>query len=335
MSTTSSPSASQILSPLTSPRPPVALSTYTTAQPYPTKEFPKLLRPEIYHPLTHLTTPAPFRSSSTQPSPDTPLPTLLATGHFRAAAIAAAQILTTSTSPSDHEAIFSFLYTRLACLTLCGSTALAAQEATALEDLNSSAYRDEATGSHLVPWELRVLAVRLQGVGFNDPRKIIMGYYDLARQARLEISKLNAKNTSCDDEEKALWETRLSDLGIRVASALVEMEDLEGATHHLRKLSSSGLSFKMRHLNLQSAILWLRIGDVEAARSCMSGDAEVDGVVGALSDVAEGNYGEASNAWQALCERDPGNGMYRQNLAVCLLYAGRMDEVRTPLDLGS
>lgn len=63
----------------------------------------------------------------------------------------------------------------------------------------------------------------------------------------------------------------------------------------------------------------------------MSGDAEVDGVVAALSDIAEGNYGEASNAWQALCERDPGNGMYRQNLAICLLYAGRMEEVCIPI----
>ncbi len=330
MPITTSPSGSQILPPSTSPRPPVALSTYTTAQSYPTKEFVKLLRPEIYHPLTHLTTPAPFRSSSTQPSPDIPLPTLLATGHFRAAAIAAAQILTTSTSPSDHEAIFSLLYTRLACLTLCGSTALAAQEATALEDLNSSAYRDEATGSHLVPWELRVLAVRLQGVGFNDPRKIIMGYYDLGRQARAEIARLNGKNVICDESERVLWETRLSDLGMRVAGALVEMQDFEGATHHLRKLSSSRSSLHMTHLNLQRAILWLRIGDVDAARSCVSGDAGADGVVTALSDVADGNYGDAANTWQGLCERDPANGMYRQNLAVCLLYAGRMDEVCDP-----
>jgi tetratricopeptide (TPR) repeat protein len=193
--------------------------------------------------------------------------------------------------------------------------------------LNSSAYRDEATGSHLVPWELRVLAVRLQGVGFNDPRKIIMGYYDLARQARMEIAGLNGKNVLYDEPERLLWETRLSDLGLRVASALVEMEDFEGATHHLRKLSSSRSYLQVAHLNLQKAILWLRIGDVEAARGCMSGDAEADGIIAALSDVAEGSYGDAVNAWQALCERNSGNAMYRQNLAVCLLYAGRMDEV--------
>lgn len=327
MSTTSSPSTSQILPPSTSPRPPIALSTYTTAPAYPIKEFPKLLRPETYHPLTHLTTPAAFRSSSTQPNPDTSLPELLATGHFRAAAIASAQALTTSTSPSDHQTIFSLLYTRLACLTLCGSAALAAQEATALEDLNSSAYRDEATGLHLVPWELRVLAVRLQGVGFNDPRKIIMGYYDLARQARAEITKLKGKSGLEEEIERKMWEERLSDLGIRVASALVEMEDLEGATHHLRKLSSSASPSSMQHLDLQRAILWLRIGNIEAARRCVSGDSDTANVVAAISDMADGNYEEAVQAWQALCERYPENGMYRQNLAVCLLYAGRMDEV--------
>jgi trafficking protein particle complex subunit 12 len=328
VSTTSSPSTSQILPPSLSPRPPIALSTYTTAPAYPIKEFPKLLRPEIYHPLTHLTTPAPFRSSPTQPSPDTSLPELLATGHFRAAAIAAAQVLTTSTSPSDHQAIFSLLYTRLACLTLCGSAALAAQEATALEDLNSSAYRDEATGSHLVPWELRVLAVRLQGVGFNDPRKIIMGYYDLARQARAEISRLKGKAGLEEEEaERKMWEERLLDLGIRVASALVEMEDLEGASHHLRKLSSNASPSSTQYLDLQRAILWLRIGDVEAARRCISGDSDVARVVIALGEMADGNYAEGATAWQRLCNRDPRNGMYRQNLAVCLLYAGRMDEV--------
>lgn len=176
-----------------------------------------------------------------------------------------------------------------------------------------------------------MLAVRLQGVGFNDPRKIIMGYYDLARQARVEIAKLNGKKILYDESERILWETRLSDLGLRVASALVEMEDLEGATDHLKKLSSSHSSSQRMNLNLQRAILWLRIGDVEAARACLPGDPEADGVVAALSDVAEGSYEDAVNAWQGLCERDPGNGMYRQNLAVCLLYAGRMDEVCAPL----
>lgn len=326
MSGGSSPSASHFFSLPHTP----SLTPYTTAPSYPSKEFPRLLRPEIYHPLTHLTTPAPFRSSSNQPSPETPIQTLLATGHFRAAAIAAAQILTTSTSPTDVQAIFSLFYVRLACLTLCGSMALAAQEATALEDLNSSIYRDDATGTHLVPWELRVLAVRLQGVGFNDPRKGVMGYYDLARELRTDISKLRGKGGDVN-EERAMLEARLADLGIRVASALIEMEELDGAVCHLSKLSTIPLQFPQ--IRLQKALLLLQLGDVAAAQKCVVGDSEGDKIVAALSDMADGKYGDAVEAWKALCERDESNTLYSQNLAVCLLYAGRMDEVRTPVNL--
>ena len=311
---------------------PVSFSTYSSAQTHPAKDFSKLLRPEIYHPLTHLTTPPPFRNSSRQPSPDTPLPQLLATGHFRAAAIAAAQALTTSTSPSNYEIIFSLLYIRLACLTLCGSTALAAQEATSLEDLSSSIYRDEISGGHLVPWELRILAVRLQGIGFNDPRKGVMGYYDLAREARSEISKIKHNIGNEINAEREMWEARLADLGVRVASALVEMEDLEGATHHLKLLSSSNFSATfMRRLNLQKAILWLRVGNPDAALLCISEeDTETTQVVSALLQMADGNYSEAVKVWNDLCEKSPSSNTisYAQNLAVCLLYTGRMSEAR-------
>ena len=196
-----------------------------------------------------------------------------------------------------------------------------------MEDLNSSAYRDEGTGSHLVPWELRVLAVRLQGVGFNDPRKGIMGYYDLARQARAEISNLKDKPGAGVEADRKLWEERLADLGLRVASALVEMEDLEGATRHLETLSNSSCSLHNQHLGLQRAILWLKIGNPDAAKRCVSGDGEDREIVEALTYMADGDYSLAVKAWGELCRKYTSNGMYKQNLAVCLLYAGRMDEV--------
>ena len=93
----------------------------------PTKDFGYLLRPEIYHPLTLLDVPPPFRVSSLQPDPSTPLDTLIAEGHFRSAAIKAAQLLAASSppiAPSDHENIFTLVYTRLSCLTLCNQTKL-------------------------------------------------------------------------------------------------------------------------------------------------------------------------------------------------------------------
>jgi len=319
----------------------------------PTKNFSFLLRPEIYHPLTLLDVPPPFRVSSLQPDPNTPLPSLVSSGNFRSAAIKAAQLLTSPdlspSLPADISTIFSLIYTRLSCLTLCGQTALAAQEVKALEDLNSSYYRDEE-GRHLVPWELRVLAVRLQGMGFNDARRGVMGYYELGREARLRLTSLKKTRTSSTtispngDEEKRdvdeeveaeikIWETRLQELGIRVASALVEMDDLEGAARFLSTLSPS-TAFAIESLESQKALLYLCLGDVEAARSCISSSTSSNEskakVILALAHMADSDFASAVTIWEELIG-GPENGeeaMYRQNLGVCLLYLGRMEEVR-------
>ena len=214
-------------------------------------------------------------------------------------------------------------------MTLCNQTALAAQEVKALEDLNSSYYRDEETGTHLVPWELRVLAVRLQGMGFNDPRRGVMGYYELAREARLTLTALKKRRkegVGAVEEEVNLWESRLADLGIRVASALVEMEDLEGATRHLQTLKPF-----TRDLQMQKALLWLCLGDIDAATSCI-GDDDENGkrVVQGLAFMADGDYSDAAKVFEELVTNDSGSGdapLYKQNLGVCLLYCGKMDEV--------
>ncbi|KAG0649778.1 hypothetical protein D0Z07_3868 [Hyphodiscus hymeniophilus] len=323
----------------TSPSFRTAASTLSTTPSLTQKDFSYLLRPEVYHPLTLLDVPPPFRVSSVQPDPTTPLSELVRSGHFRSAAIKAAQLLTTpltSESPSsgeDYARIFELVYTRLACLTLCNQTALAAQEVKVLEDLNSHYYRDgDGIATHLVPWELRVLAVRLQGMGFNDARRGVMGYYDLAREARLNLTALKKqrKEDGGFEEEIKLWESRLADLGIRVASALVEMEDLEGATRHLQTLKPV-----TGDLQLQKALLWLCVGDVDAARSCIGDEDEnVRNVVQGLAFMADGNYSDAVKVFEALVTSGSGDedvAMYKQNLGVCLLYCGKMDEARTIL----
>ncbi|KFY59449.1 hypothetical protein V497_04259, partial [Pseudogymnoascus sp. VKM F-4516 (FW-969)] len=291
----------------------------------------RLLRPELYHPLPTTDIPAPLRPSSPPPSD---LPTLLSTSRFRAAAVLAANLLTTSTAPSDHPTIFALLYVRLASLTLCNATALAAQEVKALEDLNSALYLDPISSAHLVPWELRVLAVRLQGIGFNDPRRGVVGYFELARDARRALAVLRkavAEDPESGDStlvERQMWEERLVDLGVRVAGALVEMEDLEGAAMHLRTLGEGG----DRMVGARRALLWLRLGDVEAARGCVGGREEADGVVLALGEMADGKYEDAATIWGQLAERDGGNEMYAQNLAVCMLYSGQIDEAKDMLE---
>ncbi|KAE9376482.1 hypothetical protein N431DRAFT_181368 [Stipitochalara longipes BDJ] len=331
----------------------------------PTKNFSFLIRPEIYHPLTLLDVPPPFRVASLQPDPSTPLPSLVALGNFRSAAIKAAQLLTSPdlspSLPADISTIFSLIYTRLSCLTLCGQTALAAQEVKALEDLNSSYYRDDE-GRHLVSWELRVLAVRLQGMGFNDARRGVMGYYELGREARLNLTSLKKSRTSTltvgsdGDEEKRdvdealeaeiqIWETRLQELGVRVASALVEMDDLEGAARFLATLSPSTPS-SISALDVQKALLYLCLGDVEAARSCISAStsgsessAAEAKVILALAHMADSDFSSAVTIWEELIASSTSSPsqiseepMYRQNLGVCLLYLGRMSEAREILE---
>ncbi|KFY05672.1 hypothetical protein V492_08369, partial [Pseudogymnoascus sp. VKM F-4246] len=80
------------------------------------------------------------------------------------------------------------------------------------------------------------------------------------------------------------------------------------------------------------ALLWLRLGDVEAARGCVGGREEADGVVLALGEMADGKYEDAATIWEQLAERDGGNEMYAQNLAVCMLYSGQIDEAKDMLE---
>ncbi|TVY27321.1 hypothetical protein LHYA1_G002961, partial [Lachnellula hyalina] len=321
-----------------------AHSTLTTQ-----KDFSYLLRPEIYHPLTLLDVPPPFRTTASQPDPSTPLEVLLSAGHFRSAAIKASQLLTAPQAPPT-PTIFSLLYIRLSCLTLCNQTPLAAQEVKCLEDLNSSYYRDDESGVHLVPWNLRVLAVRLQGMGYADARRGVMGFYELAREARLALTSLKKtlaiSPTSSISDEIALWEERLSELAIRVASALIEMQDLEGAAHFLDTSSpTSSPTQTLPPLQTQNALLYLCLGDVEAARSCIDTPTEDDAqddagkVILALAQMADGEFDACVQIWEELIASASTGGtdggelaMYRQNLAVCLLYLGRMDHAKEALE---
>ncbi|KAJ2901567.1 hypothetical protein MKZ38_001700 [Zalerion maritima] len=320
------------------------LSPTAAATPALLKDFSFLLRPEIYHPLTPLTVPAPFRTSQKQPAPETPIPKLLAGGHFRAAAIAAAQELTSApaaaatafahppVAPTDHARIFALLHTRLLSLTLMDATDIAAQEARALEDLAAPFYYDDLTGEHLAPWELRVLAVRLQAMGFGDPRRAVMGYYELAREARAKVAA-TAKNHDLSGRET--WKARLQNLGVRVAGALVEMDDLGGGAAHLSTLKDGGDG----RLSVSKALLWLQLGDVDAARACVEGGSAghlAEGVIMGLSEMADGNYEAALELWADLKseidEKSLDDEMIAVNKAVCLLYLGRMEECRDVLE---
>ncbi|KAL6699199.1 hypothetical protein J3F84DRAFT_365190 [Trichoderma pleuroticola] len=327
------PSRSASANNKTQPRPPPSPTPQLgEARP---KDFTFLLQPEIYHPLNVQNIPPAFRNSPKQPDSETPIDELLAKGHFRAAAIAAAQELTgstingTSIDPQDASRIFRLLYTRLACLTLIDATSLAAQEAKALEDLNDARrYIDDNTNEHLVPWELRVLHVRLQALGFGDPRRAVMSYHDLAREARDHIKKASLSH---DNSARELWKSRLHELGIKVAGALIEMDDLSGAAHHLNSLRDRGDG----KLALTKALLWLHLGDIGNAKSCASQCSEdtenVQKLILALCDMADSNYEAALQKWQEF-DITITDEMIGVNQAVCLIYLGRIQEGRNILE---
>ncbi|KAI6085845.1 hypothetical protein F4821DRAFT_260544 [Hypoxylon rubiginosum] len=346
---TSQHAGSRTNSPL--PRSPAPRSPAPSTAPVTSKDFSFLLRPEIFHQISPLSVPTPFRSPARQPAPETPIPELLAHGHFRAAAIAAVQALTSSpvsataaaahppVNPTDHARIFDLLYTRLACLCLVDAASLAAQESKALEDLNSAFYLDPLSGAHLVPWELRVLGVRLQAIGFGDPRRAVMSYYELAREARLQIARAGKAH---DHSAGELWKRRLAELGVKVAGALIEMDDLAGAAEHLATLGSGEQPFQVGgdgRLAMSRSLLWLHLGDVEAARRCVKdgkGGETGESIVNALADMADGEYEAALKKWEALRHTMEENGVHDEmvgvNLTVCLLYTGKMAEARDILE---
>lgn len=155
-----------------------------------------------------------------------------------------------------------------------------------------------------------------------------MGYYELALDARVEV----AKSTG---QERQMWKGRLEDLGVRVGNALVEMGDLEGAAKHLeslqlRRFSPDGDEM----LRERIALLYLRIGDVAAAKRLIgAGESEsTTKVLQPLLSMSEGRYEDAVEGWKVLQEAPstPSPEMVTQNLAVCLLYTGRLDEVDLP-----
>ncbi|KAI9762147.1 MAG: hypothetical protein M4579_000627 [Chaenotheca gracillima] len=307
---------------------------------FPEKDFSFLLRPETYHPLSYLDTPPPFRSAALQRPSDTPIPRLLSTGHFREASILSAQHLTNADPPPPASQIFSLLYTRLASLTLTNNTALASQEAKVLSDLSSPFYQSPSNNAHIVPWDLRVLAVRLQSLGHGDWRRGITGYYDLAKEARREVGR---------SKDEVIWKIRLKDLGIRVANALVEMGDLEAAARHLRTLRADCEDSQRDSIQARQreTLVWLRLGDITSAKACLHNGEGDPGSIGAedrenkvldaLCDMANGEYPLAVQKWQDLLDTSPdrsaaGVEMVQQNLAVCLLYTGQISQARDLLD---
>ncbi|PVI06094.1 hypothetical protein DM02DRAFT_715275 [Periconia macrospinosa] len=312
----------------------------------PPKDFSFIQDPQAYHVLPASNIPPPFLNAPSNPPLSSPVDSLLLSGHFRLAAIAASRNILQSASPTDYESLLHLLHIRLACLCLISEHALAAQESKVLGDLTSTFYRHPLTNAHLAPWDLRLLVVRLAALGFGEWRKGIMGYYELARECRENIVKAES------DQDKVMWRARLRDCGIRVANILIEMGDLESAGRHLSTLPQSSpessSSSDLNEIRVMEILVRLRLGDVQAAKRLLEESSPtttataaeddddddenndentndlITGTLTALTHLATSNYPKATSLFQTLHTQYPHDTMVAQNLAVCLLYTGQI-----------
>lgn len=268
--------------------------------------------------------PEPFLRSPQQPPLGTPLTELLQHGHFRRAAETALTELL-QCPPADAVAILQLLYTRLACLVLISRADLASHEAAPLADYLAH----NAVGSRelvpLIPWELRLLLVRLQTITASDGgRRSIMALYSLAGEVRTHIRDAHDRN---DEDAASLWTARLHDLGLRVADTLVEMGELETATRHLDTLTDADPD----ELAYRIALLRLRVGDVQGAQNSIAKvqDEDVRASLEVVLDIARDDFAAVVTRLQEDMNANASRGaLVANNLGVGLLYTGRILEAR-------
>lgn len=155
-----------------------------------------------------------------------------------------------------------------------------------------------------------------------------MGYFELARECREMIVK-----SGTSEDEKKVWRKRLRDCGVRVANVLLEMGDLEGAGIHLATLSDADAD-PDREIAIMETLVWLRVGDIASARRCLARSSTselVGGTLNALIQLADSDFEAAATSFRTLHEEHPEDPMISQNLAVCLVYTGRIADAKDVL----
>lgn len=316
-----------------------------------------LLDSAIYHALSQVEVPGPFRKPFLPPpGPETPLSTslqqldsLLSQCDFlRAAHLAGSLLVSGSIRPTDAKSIFRVLEIRYSCLELSGNSLIAAQEAKSLEDLSSGFYYDEpnperevdddaAEGrprkvpEHIMPFSLRLQALRLQSMGFSDPRRGVSSLYDVGMECR---DHLSSPNTT--PELRKVWTERLHEVSIRVVNALIEMGDLDSAARTLEGLKPA----KDEELALwtaRMALLRIKMGDISSASTLVQSKSlssiEMP-LIESILAISEDRYDDAVN----VLSDDQSNAnsatgaLIKQNLAVAFLYRGEIHKARQLLE---
>lgn len=149
-----------------------------------------------------------------------------------------------------------------------------------------------------------------------------MSLYSLAGEVRIHLKEATA---SGNEAQASFWSDRLDDLGLRVADTLVEMGELETATRHLDSLAGVDAD----ELAYRKALLRLRVGDVAGAQTSVNKiqDPARKLAMHALLDIANGDTSAAIEKWQTRTDEE-NNALFASNLAVGLLYTGKLAEAQ-------
>lgn len=321
-----------------------------------TQNLSFVLDAAIYHPLSQADIPVPFREAPVEPPPRgmsisqimDQLDSLIAKCDFLGAASYSATCLTGgATQPTDHSSIFRLLAARYSCLELMGQTVLAAQEAKALEDLSSDFYYTVTATSdaaieahngirpharHIMPFTLRVQAIRLQNIGFSDPRRGVTALYDLGLEAREHLA---SPYTSAREREE--WKNRLKSLSMHVVNALIELGDLDCAQKTLAQSKPQDRREEAQWVS-RMVLMLVKLGQLEKAKSYIDALSHEDKnriLLSSILATADGRVTDAAALLESAAEKgaDPELiALAKQNLAVAYLYMGRILDARTLLE---
>ncbi len=329
-----------------------ALEPTTTGE---ERDLSFLLDSSIYHALSQVEVPGPFRKPfPPPPNQETSLSTtiqqlnglLSACDFLRAAQLVGSILVSGIVRPTDAKSIFRLLEIRYSCLELSGNSLMAAQEAKALEDLSSGFYYDDELGpekevedemsprklpQHIMPFSLRLQALRLQSVGFADPRRGISSLYDVGMECREHLSSATTTR-----EQRKLWSERLREISVRVVNALIEMGDQDAAARTLESLKPDEEENQGLWVS-RMILLKIKAGDMNGAQRLLESSAltvQTKPILEAIFAIAEGRNGDAA---RILSEHGTGTvpavaALVKQNLAVAYLYCGEIRHARGLLE---
>ncbi|KAF9163584.1 hypothetical protein DFQ26_002340 [Actinomortierella ambigua] len=188
----------------------------------------------------------------------------------------------------------------------------------------------------LVPFEMLVLQARLPGY-MGDTAEAIDQLYDLILYCKKCEATCKAHKDARGVQQ---WRALPGQLQLLVINYLMELKDYPLATRHAHNLAQQYSG----DINLRSGLgrLYLQLGDLEQATNVFEDvEAMVNALPGSPSDthfslqvlmnkaflaVSQGHWVAAKHAFEQVLRVEPENLAVSNNLAVCELYMGMLNE---------